>query len=302
MKRGITVCLMLLLFSSCIEFETQVLSYKYNKDKDQLLIVQEYIGIHAEGDKDVIGGKEIEQLKSVIDSERTFFFNNWLAEFSRDKMQESLAKMPDRIDKAENEADKLELLKSKDFLAILLKSIKVENGDFYLNEEEKLCAYQYITLNNVSKFLKASNALISQNIINKSVKENRPKFKTFDLLAAAAKKDHQWISFKGNQLVVRCPVDPKEFVDAKKEFHKKIKGSKDDGKDVIMLKNILSNDVWMNHNDGMMEVTLGQVDDVLSSITMDIFPGYDDSVKTWVKENGLIKEVDIEAKKKAFLK
>ena len=74
----------LLLLCGCLEFEEQSMSYRYDEKTDTLYIFQDYRGIAASsGEK--LSADEVQQLESVIKTERTFFFANWIFEFNREE-------------------------------------------------------------------------------------------------------------------------------------------------------------------------------------------------------------------------
>ena len=84
--------LLLFSFSSCIEFEQEKLTYVHDEEKDELRVTLTYEGIFGNLDKgqnsqhgpddittaDSLNQQQIEQLESVLEQKRAFFFSNWI--------------------------------------------------------------------------------------------------------------------------------------------------------------------------------------------------------------------------------
>ena len=293
------------LMTSCIEFEKQTLTYKHDKKNDRLEIFQKFEGIYGKGGKK-LSEEKVEQINSVINGERTFFFANWIFEYNREKLLELPKELEKEITESKNDAEKATMRKGVKLAKLLLTSIKVKNGEFYLNKEKKLCAYQYVTIDNLSKILKQTNEVISLAILYGNTKDDKPKEKSWALIVKAAKAGHTWISFDGNQLKVSCPVAKEDFIKAKKEFAKEVADTensvKENAKFGEALKRILSNDLWVNYQNEVMEVTLGQPEDSTTAVTMNVFEGYSENLLKWAKEKKLIKNApDMKLLKKNFL-
>ena len=154
---GFGFLLALLALSSCIEFTRQTLSFHYDRRADRLLVFQNYEGIYgSEGAGGDLSKEEKVQLASVVDGQRTFFFGNWMSEYDRKKTEKLVKEMEAQTIPAED-------AKKRQFLALAkmaLANVTVHNGGFYLNQKNRLCAYQYVTVEHASKTVDALSKLI----------------------------------------------------------------------------------------------------------------------------------------------
>ena len=83
MRRSALAAAILLLTSSCIEFEKQTLTFRYDRTEERLRIFQVYEGIFGGERQEGLKDDEKKQLDSVFERERTFFFANWIWEYDR---------------------------------------------------------------------------------------------------------------------------------------------------------------------------------------------------------------------------
>ena len=163
-----------LVFSSCIEFERQEISYIHDDDKNELRLTLVYEGIFGslkEGfeskkkdaqdlpHKDRLNRKQIKQVESVLEQNRAFFFTNWIFEYSPNTLpkmlQEIFQRNPNRIF-AKPEQDLIEAL---------LKNVEVENIGFFKDEAGKLCGAQTMRLSNLSKVIPLINTVIRRQML-----------------------------------------------------------------------------------------------------------------------------------------
>src|SRR5437868_530942 len=77
----------ILLLTSCITFDHQTMDFQYDREKDRLLILQVYEGIHGESGSADLTETEKGQLDTVMKTEATFFFSNWPFEYRRDTVE-----------------------------------------------------------------------------------------------------------------------------------------------------------------------------------------------------------------------
>ena len=144
--------LVLCLLTGCLEFERQSLSFRHDLANDTLYIFQDYQGIFGVENPARLTEAEREQMASVMQQERTFFFANWIAEYNRKLFMEKQQTPKGELDA--NEAYEASL---RALLQVALANIKVENLGFYLNREHRLCGAQRVTVKHVSKVVEALN-------------------------------------------------------------------------------------------------------------------------------------------------
>jgi len=90
----------LALFTGCLDFEQQTLTYRYDAKTDTLRIFQSYQGIFGEDTNDGLSPDEIEQLDSVLSGQRTFFFANWIWEYNHDELRQTMDELKHQTERA----------------------------------------------------------------------------------------------------------------------------------------------------------------------------------------------------------
>ena len=200
--------LVLALLTSCVEFEEQTMSYRYDPAADTLRIFQDYHGIHALNA--AANKEERDQLDSVISGQRTFFFNNWITEFNREEVLETLAKLRDPLRRAELKLPEPAWPRLDKFLCLLRDNVRVENGPFYLDARRQLCGAQYVTVTNVSAVLAAGNDL-ALTLVRAWVAEEgaSPENRAARLKFTA--KSSLIVELDGNALTLRLPLGAADF-------------------------------------------------------------------------------------------
>ena len=204
-----------LTFSSCIEFEREKLSYIHDVEKDELRVTLTYEGIFGNLDKGEYSQKnrddvatheslnqlQIDQLESVLREKRAFFFNNWIAEYSKpsvEKMLKSIIK-GNKHGKFGDPENKL--------IELLHKNVDVQNVGFYKNKVGKLCGAQTVKISNISQVLTSANEVIQRQIIahipqlRKELEEKTPSAwsqKTIDLIEKKLENKFEFIQLEGN--------------------------------------------------------------------------------------------------------
>jgi len=204
-----------LTFSSCIEFEREKLSYIHDVEKDELRVTLTYEGIFGNLDKGEYSQKnrddvatheslnqlQIDQLESVLREKRAFFFNNWIAEYSKpsvEKMLKSIIK-GNKHGKFGDPENKL--------IELLHKNVDVQNVGFYKNKVGKLCGAQTVKISNISQVLASANEVIQRQIIahipqlRKELEEKTPSAwsqKTIDLIEKKLESKFEFIQLEGN--------------------------------------------------------------------------------------------------------
>lgn len=149
-----------LLLTSCINFDGQTVSYRYDRDKDQLRIFQVDERIYAEGKRGRLTDRERQQIASLIDNQMTFFFDNWLFVYNDEFARNQVAKVKKKLAAADDTEAAL-LNAELDFHKALLASIHVTNGQFFFNDKKELCGCQAVTVSNVSRLIETANRYIS---------------------------------------------------------------------------------------------------------------------------------------------
>jgi hypothetical protein len=221
LSRLIVIC-SVIPFSSCIEFESQELVYRYEEKNDTLLIALKYEGIYGatkagfdDRSDDVatdeqLSEQQVTQLESVLAGGRAFFFNNWISEYNRAGCAEVLQKMKDGKGPEMVFGDP-----EKKLLRALLDDVKIENIGFYLDENKRLCGVQTMRISHFTKFLRLANEVLSRQFVAKlpelrkeqaeAVKSSFSR-ESIDLLEKAIKDDHDFLVHEGNQLRLQFPA------------------------------------------------------------------------------------------------
>lgn len=164
------ICLTL---SSCIEFEHQEIVYKHDSKKDELRLLIRYEGIFGNLDKsqnsqkgpndtatkETLNQKQIEQLESVINEKRAFFFTNWIFEYSPKTLPQFLEEIIKRNDNGRFGKPEQDLIKA------LIENIELQNVGFHKNDQGQLCGAQTLRIQNFSQVLKLSNRVIRRQTI-----------------------------------------------------------------------------------------------------------------------------------------
>ena len=198
---------LMLLFTSCIEFEGQTLTYRYDRENDLLLCFQVYENIHhgagppkSQFQDENPSEEEKSQLESVMAGQRTFLFDNWLLEYDREEHIELLEKS--RRDLAEAKPGERTAIQR--FIKLnedILNSVSVKNGGFYLNENNQLCGYQYVTVSNASVIVEGLNEVWPTHLQKGLLA--RDGFDETDLKKLHNAIDaEKWIQLNGNQFRV----------------------------------------------------------------------------------------------------
>ena len=235
MNRLLNFLLLLLLFSfsSCIEFEREKLTYIHDEEKDELRITLTYEGIFGNLDKgqnsqhgpddiptDSLNQQQIEQLESVLEEKRAFFFSNWIFEYSAS----SSAKMLEKIIKENGQGKFGE--PEKKLIELLHKNVEVQNIGFYKNKIGKLCGGQTLKISNISQVLASANEVIQRQIIahipqlRKELGENVPSAwseRTIDLIEKKLKGRFESIRLEGNLMsfsTIMAEAEQKKLTDS----------------------------------------------------------------------------------------
>jgi hypothetical protein len=227
MKRILSASLLfylLLSFTSCIEFESQELTYRHDQKEDALLVTLRYEGIYGStkaggfaqaepndfATAERLNQKQVGQLSSVLDGNRAFFFSNWIFEYDRN----TLAQMLERVIVEPVPEGKVFGQPEKDLIEALLNNVDVRNVGFYKDDKGRLCGAQTLKITNLSKIISLANQVIRRQQrahlpeMRKQVKNAMSK-ETIDLIAKKMKGDYSFIQIEGNLITLQSPmVDP----------------------------------------------------------------------------------------------
>ena len=171
-------------FSSCIEFEREKIAYVHYEEKDELRVTLRYEGIFGNLDKgknsqngpydittkDTLNQKQIEQLESVLEKKRAFFFSNWIFEYNQNTLKEILKNEEEELATASKVLGKPE----KELIKALLDEIDVENVGFYVDAKGRLCGAQTLRLSNASKVI-----ILANKVLGRQLKARLAEMKTF---------------------------------------------------------------------------------------------------------------------------
>ena len=215
--KKLIACLAVLLLSGCIEFEKQTLVFRHYPETNTLVIWQHYEGIHGEDNEHDLSKKEREQLHSVVNGQRTFFFGNWITEYNAEDTGKFIAEEEARLKKgfaSKPEADEARQLLA--FARMVRKSVIIKNGPFYLNQQKRLSATQHVTLNNVGKITRDINAFFHMAILQGNrifdvfggFEKGDPNI---ELLEKSAHVKMEYLTLKGQQLQFRWPMTAEHF-------------------------------------------------------------------------------------------
>lgn len=277
---SVGLLLVTIAFTGCIEWDHQVVRYRYDHKTDTLLIFQDYRGIYGADKKEQLSDNEKEQIKSVLEGQRTFFFANWIFEISRESLRDSMAEMRDRSGDTVAEDDaRLAILAA---MEIFEPSFTIKNGDFYHDQEGRLSAVQSVSIRNVSKIL----PLVNEAIRAAYKAEARKKVDNVEAqLSWNRVADGKWtfIRFVGNQVQLKLPGNLFE--------------------EDVDLKDLKNSGVQIGLVDSGVTATMGRPDDKFTTVAHDPFEKtYGDNLLKHLQGKVKIrKTLDVEKQAKNFL-
>ena len=289
------------LFSSCIEFESEEVAYRYHEAEDALLITLRYERIFggAEGgfddpvgddgfNTDALSEQQVEQIESVLAGGRAFFFSNWISEYNRRVLVEAL--------KGSNTALGGVGKPEKKLMRALLDDVKVENIGFYLDEDKRLCGTQTLRIANLDKLLVAANKMIARQLQAKlpEMREERakdpkdaPSFESIDGLEKAIENGFSFLVREGNRLRVQVPMSRDDFQHIEEEMGRS-----------------LPDGVRLGYNQGVVTFEMGAIEAAEVILRKKCFTGYRPNVLNYLRGKHpqlLIKPETVEIALDAFL-
>ena len=271
--------------SSCIEFESQDLVYHHDDEKDEIRITLNYHGIFGNLDKGqntqknpgdmVTNGslnqKQIEQLESVLDQKRAFFFSNWIFEFSPKLLAQMLEDRSER--NKDHRFGKAETV----LIQNLMKNSELNNIAFYLGSNGKICGAQTLRIKNLSSILTLANKVIQgQTIANipqwrkeLSSKElsTTPDKEAIQLLEKKMATPYTFIKMDGNLLTLQFPSiysDPEKMAQS--------------------VSNDLPHGAVVSMKDGDLIIKVGSPSGETGKLQKKCFDGYSPNAKNYLQE------------------
>jgi hypothetical protein len=282
----------LLILVSCIEFEHQTMTYAViNGD---LLIFQEYEGIYGADNTKILTGQEKQELDSVLNGGRTFFFANWIGEYHRKVIEEALAKCDDQNSK--HTAKELASIKiQRPLLQYLLKNVKVTNGKLYYNHQGQLSGYQTIKVTNIKQLITLANKTISKEILVEFNNKNI-SLETKAMITAKAKAGFQWLKIIGNKIIIEFPMTADDYKTMQADIKKDQQKNKSNNNPMLQLltKNL-------SFSNSLVTSYIGADNNIPVVIRGKVSEPYHDNAATYLAQKTSIeKGIDLKQLKQDF--
>ncbi len=290
----VSVCLL----PGCLEFKNQSLSYHYDKKSDTLRIFQVYRGIFAADPiekkeaGELISGTEKEQLVSVLNGQRTFFFSNWITEYNRADYKTMQAGLKTVEGRKEMESSPEGLATMENLLTILLSKIHIENGPFYFDSNKQLSGVQYVTVTNCSSVFAAINDF-TPYFIKGMMDDEGASDDERAALATFSKTSQPIIKLEANGLTLRWPASRTEYDESfgvasgtPEEIAERVRAG---------LKTSFSNDTII--------FEIGNSDDTVSNLTLNVSnKPYNKNLADFVRSQHPLRDsLDVSAAAREFL-
>ncbi len=275
---------LLLGAASCIEFEHQEAVYSYDRDTDTLRIFQVYRGIFG-ASNDTLTDQQIQQLTSVMEGGRTFFFANWLFEINLPSIREALGREP-RQDTAVE-------LAWRRVGSSLLDSTTIENGPFFRDREGRLSAWQKVEIRNFSRLLETVNAALNAAVLD----DSPPESPYVDLAKARtmARDNHTWIEMQGNMFQINLPLSRAAMMkirrERRREFEEILAADIAAEEASWKLREVfawLDNPFWIHpaKDDDITILQVGMTEPEPVAVRLQCARGYRDNAAAWLLEQG----------------
>lgn len=198
-----------MLSAGCLDFKEQTVTYRYDSETDTLRVFQEYRGIFGDSQTDTLTKAELEELNSVVSSERTFFFANWMWELNR----EELAGKLDAFNKRSVEERTPSAIATAALQRQILDALRVKNGAAYFDAHGRLSAVQQVTLTHVTALIAAANDFLAETFRTEASNPKMAASKR-ERYIRALEEHREYIVRRGHAFFVRLPVTREEFDDS----------------------------------------------------------------------------------------
>jgi hypothetical protein len=245
----------------CVDFEEQTASYRYDRATDELRVFQDYRGIFGSGTGGEAGAslsdKELVELKSVLDGQRTFFFNNWIFEYNREQLVEYRSRLDDLDQSGIAAEDRPQIEKLID---LALSNVRIANGPFYMAADGKLCGVQSVTIGKCSEIVASLNEcmpafLKSYGKDSGTTQDDRKAVAEFQ-----AGADASLIRQDGNALKLRWPM-------SRATFDKTFGPTSDNP---ARAKEIHDSGIGIAWNKSVATFTVGKSDDKITEVNLKV--------------------------------
>ena len=248
----------LALLAGCIEFKSQTLTYTHDTTTDTLRIFQDYHGIFGGDNPKELTSAEAEQLDSVLNSQRTFFFGNWISEISHNQLRDRLDKLasPEMQKENENELDPPAREHLEQLITLLLENSHMQNGTFFMDKEGKLAAVQHVTISNVSKLISVGNMVI-RDAYKTEARNSKTQAEERKLYEKSSESQQDYIKLEGNRLTVRLPLTRTHYEEHMSHAADELDEFKKNGGSTVFT------------NDEVV-ITIGRPTDKLTRLTMSV--------------------------------
>ena len=291
--------------SSCIEFENQKIIFNHNPENDELHLVIRYQGIFGNleqdqnsqkspsdiASKDSLNQKQIEQIESVLQEKRAFFFSNWIFEYSPKTLPQLLEDIIKRNDNGRFDKPEQDLIKA------LIENVELQNVGFYKNGQGQLCGAQTLNIQNFSKVIELSNHVIRRQTIahipqmrEEGIKGNvgnAVSEESIQFLEKKMKDPYSFIQMNGNLLTFQFPNLYSETENITLSLLKDLPQGAN-----IRLKN------------GNVTIEIGAKNEASGKVTKKCFDGYVPNAKNYLEENHkqlFLKSKQVDTRLRKFL-
>lgn len=249
--------LLLTALTGCLEFEEQTLAYRHDAKADTLRAFQDYHGIFGVDQTDGLSKDEQDQLRSVLTTQRTFFFANWAFEINHEELRKMLIGLRDPEKRREGKMYLEEIVRWEQFLKTLLANSRIENGPLYLDAKGRLCGAQFVTLTKISEVLRAANATIPDYLKSEAAKAETTAEEKAVMLASAQHRK-TFISLQGNECIITWPL-------TRVAFEKSFGATAEPGLKVAAFKRSGGK---VSFADNEVTLTTGAVSDSITTLTL----------------------------------
>lgn len=192
-----TILLALLIATGCLELAGQRITLRHDAAKDELHIMLQYDGIHDSGNNEY-GDGAVQVAQAVKNGEALL-------------MEWPFHLQPEQLKLVAKAAGVEVPQEIKDFAGLAANSLTIHTLGFHRDPDGRVGGTQLLTIKNVKAFLAGANRAISAAFLQEG-NTAEPEFsRSYEMILAAARKDHAWLSLEGNALKWTMPVHGREW-------------------------------------------------------------------------------------------